>query len=89
MLGRGGGGCLSWRWGGHRSSSDNRLRPAWSPAWCNVLGLNDELAEVDARTEETLQQHRLATIITSMPGVGHLLTAELLAGTNGDLTNIG
>jgi hypothetical protein len=55
----------------------------------NILGLNDELAEVDATTEETLQQHRLATIITSMTGFRHLLTAELLAGTDGDLTNFG
>jgi hypothetical protein len=55
----------------------------------NILDLNDELAEVDTRTEETLQQHRLATIITSMPGFGHSLTTELLAATTGDLTNFG
>jgi len=55
----------------------------------NILDLNDELAEVDTRTEETLQQHRLATIITSMPGFGHLLTTELLAATTEDLTNFG
>ena len=30
---------------------------------------------------------RLAAIITSMPGFGSLLGAELLAATNGDLTN--
>jgi hypothetical protein len=47
----------------------------------NILDLNDELAGVDTRTEETPQQHRPATIITSMPGFGHLLTAELLAAT--------
>jgi len=33
--------------------------------------------------------NRLATIITSMPGFGHLLAAELLAATNGALTNFG
>lgn len=36
--------------------------------------------------ETTFQQHRLAPIITSMPGFGPLLGAELLAATNGDLT---
>ena len=45
------------------------------------------LAELDTQIEETFQQHRLATIITSMPGFGHLLAAELLAATNGDVTN--
>jgi transposase len=36
--------------------------------------------------ETTYQQHRLADIITSMPGFGSLLGAELLAAANGDLT---
>jgi transposase len=51
-----------------------------------VLDLNAELADVDAVIETTFQQHRLAAIITSMPGFGSLLGAELLAATNGDLT---
>jgi transposase len=51
-----------------------------------VLDLNAELADVDAMIETTFQQHRLARIITSMPGFGSLLGAELLAATNGDLT---
>jgi transposase len=51
-----------------------------------VLDLNAELADVDAMIETTYQQHRLADIITSMPGFGSLLGAELLAATNGDLT---
>jgi transposase len=51
-----------------------------------VLDLNAELADVDATIETTFQQHRLADIITSMPGFGSLLGAELLAATNGDLT---
>jgi transposase len=53
----------------------------------NVLDLNDELADVDAVIEAKFQQHRLAPIITSMPGFGSLLGAELLAATNGDLTS--
>lgn len=51
-----------------------------------VLDLNAEIADVDAMIETTFQQHRLADIITSMPGFGSLLGAELLAATNGDLT---
>ena len=51
----------------------------------NVLDLDAELTDVDAMIENTFQQHRLATIITSMPGFGPLLGAELLAATNGDL----
>jgi transposase len=52
-----------------------------------ILDLNTELADVDTMIEETFQQHRLADIITSMPGFGSLLGAELLAATNGDLTS--
>jgi transposase len=52
-----------------------------------VLDLNAELADIDAMIDATFQQHRLATIITSMPGFGSLLGAELLAATNGDLTS--
>jgi len=37
--------------------------------------------------EAKFRQHRLAAIIASMPGFGHLLGAELLAATNGDLTS--
>jgi transposase len=51
-----------------------------------VLDLNAELADVDAMTDTTFRQHRLAAIITSMPGFGSLLGAELLAAANGDLT---
>ena len=51
-----------------------------------VLDLSAELGDVDAMIETTFQQHTLADIITSMPGFGHLLGAELLAVTNGDLT---
>ena len=37
--------------------------------------------------EGKFRQHRLADIIASMPGFGSLLSAELLAATNGDLTS--
>ena len=50
-----------------------------------VLDLNAELADVDADIESTFQQHRLATIITSMPGFASLLGAvKCLAATNGE-----
>jgi len=52
----------------------------------SVLDLNAELVDVDAAIDMTFRQHRLAAIITSMPGFGSLLGAELLAATNGDLT---
>ena len=52
----------------------------------SVLDLNAELVDVDAAIDTTFRQHRLAAIITSMPGFGSLLGAELLAATNGDLT---
>ena len=53
----------------------------------NVLDLNAELAGVDAMIEGKFRQHRLADIIASMPGFGSLLSAELLAVINGDLTS--
>jgi transposase len=53
----------------------------------NILDLDAELADVDAMIEKTFYRHRLASIIVSMPGFGHLLGAELLAATNGDLTS--
>ena len=52
-----------------------------------VLDLNAELVDVDAMIEAKFQQHRLAGIITSMPGFEAWLGAELLAATNGDLTS--
>jgi transposase len=52
-----------------------------------VLDIDAELVDVDTRIEAEFQQHRLAAIITSMPGFGSLLGAELLATTNGDLTS--
>ncbi len=53
----------------------------------SILDLDAELADVDAMIEQTFHQHRLATIIVSMPGFGSLLGAELLAATNGDLSS--
>jgi transposase len=53
----------------------------------SILDLDAELAVVDAMIEQTFHQHRLATIIVSMPGFGSLLGAELLAATNGDLSS--
>jgi transposase len=53
----------------------------------SILHLDAELADVDAMIEQTFHQHRLATIIVSMPGFGSLLGAELRAATNGDLSS--
>jgi transposase len=52
-----------------------------------ILDLNAELVDVDAGIEAKFRQHRLAGIVASMPGVGCLLGAELLAATNGDLSS--
>jgi transposase len=51
----------------------------------NTLDLDAELADIDAMIGETFYRHRLAIIIVSMPGLGPLLGAELLAATNGDV----
>jgi transposase len=50
-----------------------------------VLRVQGELAELDARIAERGAEHRHTELITSMPGFGPLLAAEFLAATGGDL----
>lgn len=51
-----------------------------------ILTLNDELAEIDARISEKVTEHRHAQVLLSMPGFGPVLAAEFLGATGGDLT---
>jgi transposase len=51
-----------------------------------VITLNHEVAEIDAQIEDRFHQHKHATIVISLPGMGILLGAEFLAATGGDMT---
>jgi hypothetical protein len=42
-----------------------------------ILDIDAELTDLDAMTEMTFGQYQLAGVITSMPGLGSLLGAEL------------
>lgn len=44
-----------------------------------VIALNEKISEVDRQIEASFRAHRQATIIASMPGIGNLLGAEILA----------
>ena len=50
-----------------------------------VLRVQDEIADLDARIAERAAEHPHTEVITSMPGFGPLLAAEFLAATGGDL----
>lgn len=50
-----------------------------------VLALDQEIAELDALIEARFNEHRHATVIRSLPGMGTLLGAEFIAATGGDL----
>ncbi len=50
-----------------------------------VMDLDEQIAEIDALTEERLRRHRHAEVISSLPGIDVLLGAEFLAATGGDL----
>nr|WP_184870343.1 IS110 family transposase [Kutzneria kofuensis] len=49
-----------------------------------VMALDEEIAETDALIEGRFRQHRHAAVILSMPGIGPLLGAEIIALTGGD-----
>lgn len=51
-----------------------------------ILALNEELAERDARITEKVGEHQHAEALLSMPGFGPVLAAEFLGATGGDLT---
>lgn len=50
-----------------------------------VVTLNEKIAEIDKLIEGRFREHELAEVIASMPGIGSLLGAELLAATGGSL----
>ncbi|MFF3879191.1 IS110 family transposase [Streptomyces sp. NPDC001978] len=54
-----------------------------------VMGLSEEIAEIDKLIEARFRAHDLAEVIASMPGIGPLLGAEFLAATAGDLSRYG
>jgi transposase len=54
-----------------------------------VLALDEEIAELDSLIESRFNEHRHATVIRSLPGVGTLLGAEFIAATGGDLEAFG
>ena len=51
-----------------------------------VIALNKKITEIDKRIGARFRAHELAEVITSMPGIGELLGAELLAAIGGDLS---
>ncbi|MFI1175775.1 transposase, partial [Streptomyces melanogenes] len=50
-----------------------------------VMALNEKITEVDKLIESRFREHELADVITSLPGIGATLGAELLAATGGSL----
>ncbi|MFE7213292.1 IS110 family transposase [Streptomyces sp. NPDC057611] len=50
-----------------------------------VMTLNEKITEVDKLIEGRFREHELADVITSMPGIGAVLGAELLAATGGSM----
>ena len=50
-----------------------------------ILTLNDELADIDARISEKVTEHQHTQVLLSMPGFGPVLAAEFLGATGGDL----
>ncbi|MGW6412831.1 IS110 family transposase [Streptomyces vinaceus] len=54
-----------------------------------VMGLNEQIAEIDKLIAARFRDHGLAEVIASMPGIGPLLGAEFLAATAGDMSRFG
>jgi transposase len=54
-----------------------------------VMGLNEQIAEIDKLIAARFREHELAEVISSMPGIGPLLGAEFLAATAGDMSRYG
>ncbi|MFD3806665.1 transposase, partial [Streptomyces sp. NPDC058619] len=51
-----------------------------------VMGLNEQITEIDKLIAARFRDHELAEVISSMPGIGPLLGAEFLAATAGDMS---
>ncbi|WP_399921104.1 IS110 family transposase [Streptomyces kanamyceticus] len=54
-----------------------------------VMGLNEQIAELDKRIEARFRDHHSFDVITSMPGLGVILGAEFLAATGSDMAAFG
>ncbi|GAA2644053.1 IS110 family transposase [Streptomyces spororaveus] len=54
-----------------------------------VMGLNEQITEIDKLIAARFREHELAEVIESMPGIGPLMGAEFLAATAGDMTRYG
>ncbi|WP_432180521.1 IS110 family transposase [Streptomyces sp. NBC_00063] len=54
-----------------------------------VMALDEETAELDALIEARFQEHPLADVIRSLPGMGTRLGAEFIAATGGDMDAFG
>ncbi|MFF7146439.1 IS110 family transposase [Streptomyces nodosus] len=54
-----------------------------------VMGLNEQITEIDKLITARFRDHELAEVISSMPGIGPLLGAEFLAATAGDMSRFG
>ncbi|MFD5029781.1 IS110 family transposase [Streptomyces sp. NPDC058405] len=54
-----------------------------------VMGLNEQIAEIDKLIAARFRDHERAEVISSMPGIGPLLGAEFLAATAGDMSRYG
>jgi transposase len=55
----------------------------------SVLALDEEIAAVDTQIAARCQEHRDAEVIPSMPGMGPLLGAEVVACAGGDMDGFG
>lgn len=51
-----------------------------------VIGLDEQIAEINALIEARFRDHPLAAVIISLPGIGPVLGAEFVAATGGDMT---
>jgi len=51
-----------------------------------VMGLNEQITEIDKLIAARFRDHGLAEVIASMPGIGPLLGAEFLAAAAGDMS---
>ncbi len=54
-----------------------------------VMGLNQEIGELDKLIEARFRDHHSFEVITSMPGLGVIPGAEFLAATGGDMSLFG
>ncbi|MFF2468426.1 IS110 family RNA-guided transposase [Streptomyces mirabilis] len=54
-----------------------------------VIVLNEKISEIDRQIEVSFRAHSQAAIVASMPGVGNLLGAEILAAIGGDMDLFG